>query len=207
MGETAGAAAANSAQARLLFHLPPDPSHLRRARERIRDYLQQYCSEKRVIDELVLCIEEAATNTIRHSGSDQYIEMSIGFEAGDLVAEVRDHGIGFDVAAFDRDALPDVLSDHGRGLFLISRLCDDMQLRCDGGLEVRIVKTGVARGEAPALESGLGGVDALQQSTHREARLRIMLEEIGEAFVAPRLGVSLRARQCGGAEHDRHFAR
>ena len=57
----------NTPPPHLYFNVPPEPSHLLRARERLRDYLRQYCTEQRVIDDLVLCVEEACTNAIRHS--------------------------------------------------------------------------------------------------------------------------------------------
>jgi PAS domain S-box-containing protein len=168
---------------RLHFRVPPEPSHLLRARERIRDYLEQHCSERQVSDDLVMCIEEAATNVIRHSGSDEHFEISLKFAHGDLVAEVRDHGAGFEIARFDPEIVPDVSQDHGRGLFLVSRLCDEMVLRHDGGLVVRMTKKAVASCEPAALESGLA-FRAAGNASHRDERLRVMLEEIDEAFIA-----------------------
>jgi PAS domain S-box-containing protein len=172
-----------TAPARLRFHVPPKPSHLLRARERIRDYLRQYCTEAQVIDDVVLCIEEAATNAIRHSGSEADIEISLRFTDGNLVAEVKDHGRGFD-AAFDRGALPDPLNDHGRGLFLISHLCDQVELRCDGGLEVQMFKTSIALRETVSLESAIADLRAPGDANHRDMRLRALLEEIDEGFFA-----------------------
>ncbi len=173
-----------TAPPRLHFRVPPEPSHLLRARDRIRDYLRQYCAERQVINDVVLCIEEAATNAVRHSGSEQDIEMSLRFKDGDLVAEVRDWGRGFDVAGFDREALPDVSSEHGRGLFLISRLCDGMELWRDGGLEVRMVKKAVEPREAVAPGSGLSGLRAPGNLDFCDVRPRALLDKIGEGFVA-----------------------
>jgi PAS domain S-box-containing protein len=171
---------------RLRFSLAPEPSRLLRARERIRDYLQQYCSEKRVIDELVLCIEEAATNAIRHSCSDEPIEIRLGFEGEDLVAEVEDKGCGFEVASFDPDREPDLLSTGGRGLFLIARLCDELRLRCDGGLEVSIRKHSVLAEMVEPWSLGGGLVDgsALDARARSNARQQALVEELGEAFTA-----------------------
>ncbi len=169
---------------RLRFRLPLDAARLARARERIRDYLRLYCTEHDLVDDVVLCVEEACTNAIRHSRSATAMEVSLGFEAGDLVAEVRDHGRGFDIDAFDREALPDLLSPGGRGLFLISRLMDHMDLRRDDGLEVRMVRHTAALCAPPSLESGLGELGAAPGGAHRETRLRAFLEEIDEAFVA-----------------------
>ena len=169
---------------RLHFWLAPAASRLLRARDRIRDYLTLSCSDQNIIDDVVLAIEEACTNAIRHSGSPEEIEVSLRFQGNDLLAAVKDRGQGFDVDTFDPDVLPDVLRDHGRGLFLISQLTDHMELRRDGGIEVNMVKRAIGCQEAAALESGLGDLGAMPQLVHREARLRAMLEEIDEAFAA-----------------------
>ena len=124
---------------RLTSRLPPDPSRLLRARERMRDYLQQYCSDQVAVDDVVLAVQEACTNSIRHSGSREDIEVSLSLEDGDLVAEVRDTGQGFAVEAFDREAAPGPMSMGGRGLYLMAHVMDDLVLRRDGGLTVRMV--------------------------------------------------------------------
>ncbi len=169
---------------RLNLSLAPEPSRLLRSRERIRDYVALHCVDQTLVNDVVLAIQEACTNAIRHSGVKDDIEISIGFEGRDLRATVKDKCRGFDVAVFDPDALPDPLLDHGRGLFLMSRLCDQMDLRCDSGLEVRLVKRAVLQAAPPS-----GGHDhALVTASHVMAnqadRLRIMLEEIDEAFFA-----------------------
>ena len=69
----------------LSFRLAPEPSHLLRARERIRDYLRAQCDDPGLTDQVVLCIEEACTNAIRHSGSREDMLVSLRFEDGDLV--------------------------------------------------------------------------------------------------------------------------
>ena len=72
-----GKVTSQSAPPRLYFCVPPEPSHLLRARERLRDYLRQYCADGRVVDDVVLCVEEAASNAVRHSGSEHDIEISL----------------------------------------------------------------------------------------------------------------------------------
>lgn len=173
-----------AAPPRMHFRIPPEPSHLLRARERLRDYLRQYCTQREVIDDVVLCVEEAATNAIRHSASTQDIEISLSFADGDLLAEVKDKGHGFDLASFDREALPDLLSDHGRGLFIIARLMDSLELSQVGGLEVRMTRRAEPHCESSPLESALGTMRASAELDQRDTRLRAMLEEIDEAFIA-----------------------
>jgi serine phosphatase RsbU (regulator of sigma subunit)/PAS domain-containing protein len=170
--------------ARLCFQLPLKPSRLLRARRRIREYLQQHCSEKKLIDDVVLCIEEAATNAIRHSGSSEPIDIQVGFEGDDLIAKVRDKGCGFDVDAFDPEGRPDLFAIGGRGLFLIAALTDEMKLHRNGGVDVHMVYRAVARREAAVVESGLGDASALSRVIDRESSLHVMLEEIDEGFLA-----------------------
>jgi PAS domain S-box-containing protein len=174
----------HAAPPRLHFSVAPEPSRLRRARERIRDYVTLHCADDTVVNDVVLAIEEACTNAIRHSGSHNEIEIYLAFEDDQLRAAVKDDGRGFDVAAFDPERRPDPGLDHGRGLFLISQLCDEMELSCDGGLEVRLVKRNVV---VPTnVEASLS--DAVEPSVppayHGESRQRTFLEEIDELFAA-----------------------
>ena len=166
---------------RLEFKVPPSGAHLLRARERLRDYLNQYCAQRELIDDVVLCIEEACTNAIRHSGSDDDIMIALEFTDGRLVAVVKDRGRGFDVTCFS-PALPEGMADHGRGLYIIASLMDELELCCEGGCQVRMARRTAARAAGRTVESGLGEVHA--PAGQRDTRLRGLLEEIDEAFVA-----------------------
>ena len=106
------------------------------------------------------------------------------FEGRHLVAEVKDRGHGFDLASFDPRRQPDPQAPSGRGLYLIARLMDDLRLRCDGGLEVRAVKRDVLcaapAGPGPReLQAAVPGA-----RDYRDARQKVLLEEIDESFVA-----------------------
>jgi PAS domain S-box-containing protein len=170
---------------RLSFRLPLDPARLLRARERMRDYLYEHGVRGDDLDDVVLAIEEAMTNAVRHSGAERDLEVDLRFDGGDLLARIRDHGKGFAVESFDRDAVPDLLAPGGRGLYLIARLMDEIELRRNGGLEVCAVKRhAVTCDDADGLPAA-PGPDWLPGSRgYQEARQRQMLDEVGEAFVA-----------------------
>ena len=168
----------------LQFRLPLEPARLLRARERMRDYLQSCCSEQELIDGIILCIEEACTNAIRHSGSQDEMEVALRFESSDLLVEVVDRGLGFDLDGFDPDTVPDPLATGGRGLFLMTRLMDDLTVQRDHGFRVSMVKRGILRNDPQALDSGLGELGSQDRATRRETRLRALLEELDEAFFA-----------------------
>jgi len=131
---------------RLEFRVPPEGSHLLRARERLREYLVHYCAERELVDDVVLCVEEACTNAIRHSASADDIRIALEFTGGRLVAFVRDSGRGFDTTGFDRRDLPDLTVDHGRGLFIIANLMDR---HIHGGKSVDQAKDWVKRVDLP----------------------------------------------------------
>ena len=174
----------DSATPVLRFSVALEPSHLLRARERLRDYLRLNCADEDLVADVVLCLEEACTNAIRHSGSGDKMQVMLRFEGDELHCRVSDHGKGFDITAFDPAAEPDLLASGGRGLYLIAQLMDDMTLRLDGGLEVQMRKRGVPLCQVQSLESGLGDLRAASELDYRDSRARAMLEEIDEAFVA-----------------------
>ena len=168
---------------RLAFTLPLDAARLLRARQRIRDYLHGHVRDGDAIDTVVLAVEEAMTNALRHSGARDDLEIHLRFEGDDLVAVVRDHGAGFDVDSFDPDRLPDPLAPAGRGLYLIARLTDEMELTSSDGLTVRLVKRDVLSGDARPAAPLVASVRPGEQD-YRDVRQRALLEEIDESFIA-----------------------
>jgi serine/threonine-protein kinase RsbW len=78
------------------------------------------------LERLELPVVEAATNAIRHAhGGDASIpfELSIGRCDDRVVVEVADRGPCFDPPAATGE-VPDLMSDHGRGLFLMRAMTD-----------------------------------------------------------------------------------
>jgi GAF domain-containing protein/anti-sigma regulatory factor (Ser/Thr protein kinase) len=168
---------------RLAFTLPLDAARLLRARQRIRDYLYGHVHDRDAIDAVVLAVEEAMTNALRHSGTRDDLEIHLQFQGDDLVAEVRDHGSGFDVDSFDPDRLPDLLAPSGRGLYLIGRLMDEMELTSSEGLAVRVVKRDLLAGDVAPGPARATSMRPGEQD-YRDVRQRALLEEIDESFVA-----------------------
>jgi anti-sigma regulatory factor (Ser/Thr protein kinase) len=78
----------------------------------------------RVLD-LVLAINEIATNSVRHGGGRG--QLRIWSETGRLVCEIQDGGQLSDPLV-DRD-LPSVVEPGGRGFWIANQLCDLVQLR------------------------------------------------------------------------------
>ena len=170
------------APARLHFSLAPEPSRLLRARERIRDYLTLNGADQTAINDVVLAIEEAFTNAIRHSGSHDDIDVRLGVKDGALRAVVADKGRGFALESFDASRVPDPSQDHGRGLYLISKLCDELHLHCEGGVTVEMVKGQLAGLNEPAAAPGTGLTD--HEGDYWSLRERLLRDEMDEAFAS-----------------------
>lgn len=107
--------------------------------QRVRDFVAGYAAASgfdhdRAAD-LVLAVNELATNSIRYGGGDGVVR---AWHDGDaVVCEVRDHGrildpmVGREHPSSDRDG--------GFGLWLVTQLCDLVQVRTfDSGSVIRL---------------------------------------------------------------------
>jgi PAS domain S-box-containing protein len=167
----------------LHFHLPPEAARLLRARERIRDYLRLLCTDDAAIEDIVFCITEACTNVIRHSGTADDMDVAVRFTGDAVTMDIADRGMGFDVAGVDLEEPPDLFSTNGRGLFLMAQLMDEFEVAADHGVRLHMEKRGLHEScPAPAFNAATGDLQAIQE--HRDTRLRALLEEIDEGFLA-----------------------
>jgi anti-sigma regulatory factor (Ser/Thr protein kinase) len=93
--------------------------------------------ENRALDDLVLAINEVATNSVVHGGGGGILRIWEQDEA--LVCEINDSGRITDPLAGRR--APDLTEPGGHGLWMANQLCDLVQVRSyDGGSAVRIHK-------------------------------------------------------------------
>lgn len=96
---------------------------------------------------LLISVIEAGTNAIQHGNcfaGDKSVEFEIQIAPTEIVVEVDDFGTGFDAkrVANPTDA-SELLNPHGRGLFLMRELMDDVtfDVRADHGTRVRLRKS------------------------------------------------------------------
>lgn len=75
--------------------------------------------------DFVLAIQELMTNAVRHGGGWGRVRLRRVEDR--LVCTVTDHGAGFPTQP-DLSALPDVVAEGGRGLFLVRRLTHSMRV-------------------------------------------------------------------------------
>lgn len=88
-----------------------------------------------------LALREALANAIVHGcGSDRSksVQCSVACDqARGMLIVVRDPGTGFDPASLPSPVMgQNVFSEHGRGIYLINQLMDDVQVVSRGGTEI-----------------------------------------------------------------------
>jgi serine/threonine-protein kinase RsbW len=96
------------------------------------------------IEMITLVLREALVNAIVHDNRcDPQKQISVSVSVNgkcDLLLRVRDSGAGFDPSKISDPTAPEnVLLPHGRGIFLIRQLMDEVDFNFDhGGTEIRM---------------------------------------------------------------------
>ena len=95
-------------------------------------------------DAIELALTEALANAVIHGAKGdpaKIIECDVGCdESRGVLIVVRDPGDGFDPAAISNPVQGENLySDHGRGIYLINQLMDDVKF-LKNGTEIRMIK-------------------------------------------------------------------
>src|SRR3954452_25358761 len=93
-------------------------------------------------EEISLAVTEAVSNAIRHgspAGEPDQVDLDVEQKGPRLVVTGRDHGPPFHPPT---PPLPDpaTVAEHGRGLFLMHVLMDQVQFEANGGTVVRMTK-------------------------------------------------------------------
>jgi anti-sigma regulatory factor (Ser/Thr protein kinase) len=100
----------------------------------LRETLTTYLTANGIDDAasrmIVLCADEALINAVAHA-ADSPVGVFADLRDDHLTIDVSDGGRGFDPSQIDTGAEPDLMGEHGRGLFLIHNLMDDFEILSD----------------------------------------------------------------------------
>jgi anti-sigma regulatory factor (Ser/Thr protein kinase) len=134
-------------QLALDLSLPTDKRLLAVTRQVVRMYLSEFGAPGDVIDDVVLAMDEACSNVLKHAfpeGADDSYRLRADLGAGKILIEVFDQGIGFDVMAKPRPREDDgSLAAGGRGLDVMRRLMTTVEVEsptATGGTRLRLVR-------------------------------------------------------------------
>jgi len=99
-------------------------------RETLTTYLTANGIDDAASRMIVLCADEALINAVAHAAGSP-VGVFADLRDDHLTLEVSDGGPGFDPSQLDTDAEPDLMGEHGRGLFLINNLMDEFEILSD----------------------------------------------------------------------------
>ncbi len=118
----AGAGGRSAPAGRMTVHIEAGAAQLSGLRQVTRTYLRQRGVDGHAAADVVLAVHEAAVNAVRHGEGP--VEVQIVVADGEIATTVSDEGPGIDPRMLSR-ACPG-LEEHGRGLYLMRRLMDDV---------------------------------------------------------------------------------
>jgi anti-sigma regulatory factor (Ser/Thr protein kinase) len=131
----------------LNFTLPFDLKCLSLLEENIKKFfnLLNFDTKKEefLIFKINLALTEAIVNAIKHSEDvkeDNKIRISMKYDGKNIIVNVHSRGKPFNVHSIKR---PDPLSISGRGLYVISRLMDELDLQNIDGENILIMKKNI----------------------------------------------------------------
>ena len=106
------------------------PSSAAVLREELTTYLTAHGIDDASTRHIVLCADEALINAVAHAAGSP-VGVFADLHDDHLTLQVSDGGPGFDPSQIDTDAEPDLMGEHGRGLFLIRNLMDEFEILSD----------------------------------------------------------------------------
>lgn len=123
--------------------LPARASALVDARRFVDEHARRAGFSDLARDEISLAVTEAVSNAVRHgspAGESDTVELCVQTEGPRFMTTVTDHGGPFDPPT---PTLPDpaAFAEHGRGLFLMYQLMDEVRISRENGTVVRMTKT------------------------------------------------------------------
>ncbi len=130
-----------------------DVPHLTRLRHFIEDTAAEWRADAREVEDVVLAVDELATNIMLHGyrGRPGPIEVTMRATGGDLVVRLRDQAPHFDPTQVPPPDLSSPIEERpigGVGLHLVRHMVDELRYRPlrGGGNEVTLVKRGIVAG-------------------------------------------------------------
>lgn len=151
-GESRGPAAAEAFERRYAAH----PSSAAVLRTELTAYLAAHDIDDPTVSPILLCADEAFINAVAHAAGSP-VGVIADLQHDRVTLQVTDAGPGFDPSQIDVAARPDLMAEHGRGLFLIHSLMDDVEILSDQRGTTLHMERDVSRvrSSAPAFTSRL----------------------------------------------------
>lgn len=114
--------------------VPNEPANASEMRAFVCAFLEDSQLPTDVIDEILMAVGEVVANACRHGRDPSgrgHVELRCEHRDRFVSIRVADDGPGFNVTEVLRPGIPDVLSQGGRGFFLMRQLMDSVDVVSD----------------------------------------------------------------------------
>jgi anti-sigma regulatory factor (Ser/Thr protein kinase) len=124
------------------LELPFDGDSLVALRSTVAAHGSRFGLANLQVDDLVLAAHELATNAVRHGGGRGRLRLWPA--DGSVFCEIADNGVGFTFTRPDEAPRPPLGASGGRGLWIVARLVDVLQVSTGPAGTVATVRVGIA---------------------------------------------------------------
>ena len=125
-------------RSQLRLAIPADAEHIANATDAVLACLADLKVDEEKAMAIGLAVQEALANAVTHgcqNDPSKTIQCEISAdEQGRVLIVVADPGPGFNFAAPPKPVVQDVYNDHGRGVFLIRQLMDEVSFERGGSV-------------------------------------------------------------------------
>ncbi len=113
----------------LHLRIPPDPIYARTVRDALIGFGRLHHIGDGDLESLLFAVGEALANAMEHSATGLDIELFAEVDEDRVTATVVDYGQGLTVIPRDPLPLPDTLAERGRGIPIMQRCTDFMNVK------------------------------------------------------------------------------
>ena len=114
----------------MTLQLPLVRASARHLRVALAEHLAARKVPRSATRDVLLAADEAFVNAFMHGGDvEGTVTVRADVQSDRVLVTICDDGCGFDIDALDVRSRPDPQSAHGRGLFLIHHLMDEVEVR------------------------------------------------------------------------------
>lgn len=138
----------------LKVRIPPNARLGRNVRQEVLSFAGKFEISRDELEEFIFAVGEALANAIEHSRSSDVIEVRCQVEDDKILATVIDSGSGFKADTLPSIALPDALTERGRGLPIMRRCTDIFAVHSVPGRGTAVVLGRYLRRKTDTQETG-----------------------------------------------------
>jgi serine/threonine-protein kinase RsbW len=141
----------------LAIRLPRQAASVPTARRSLERALAGIGVTEECRDDLALALTEACGNAVEHARVGHEFDVDVTVDRTRCIVDVVDTGVGMDVGRLNGHPV-NLTATRGRGLRLIRAVTDGLEMRRvdPHGLALRMTKTLIYAGAAPAMWAGIG---------------------------------------------------